>query len=134
MTEKKQTQFHIQRQGNLILRTREACQRLLLGRSSKPKDSIPKSLSTVIYEIGEASVVNVKNPSILPISSWYYIFQIAINLVHNHVYILIILPSKHVVLYVSQALYWNCAPCAYIVGLYCHSPAHAITIVHWHKP
>lgn len=83
-------------------------------------------LGLIVHEIGDASIIHVENPSILPIIRLRGFVQIRKYLLDNHFYITAILPPQHVLLNVANALGRNGMKAPDVVGLDPHPPAEAV--------
>lgn len=84
--------------------------------------SLPESPSFVIINVGDASVINIQNPSIHGIPKEKSLVDISQDYLHNQVQVPVVLAIDHVSLNISGTLRWNCWPCNHIVCLHCQSP------------
>jgi len=87
---------------------------------------LPIVLALIVHEIGYASVIHIKNPSILAITRELNLAQIREDLLDNHTDITVVLPPKHVVLNVANALRRDSVEVPNIVGLDTNPPAQAV--------
>lgn len=89
----------------------------------------PVSLSFVICNVPETSVVDVENPSVQSIVGSGDGVDINVNKIHHHPHISVVLTSQHVILHISHTMRGNSGPFHQIPTLHCNSPTQTASVL-----